>query len=46
MRSRPRDCVGACRQYPCAIGGVGLCQVAVHLAAVTATTKVITDRAL
>ncbi|WP_407566647.1 transposase [Streptomyces sp. 184] len=40
------DCVGAGWQYSGAIGGVGLCQVAVHLAAVTATTKVITDRAL
>ncbi len=40
------DCVGAGRQYSCAIGGVGLCQVAVHLAAVTMTTKVIVDRVL
>lgn len=40
------DCVGAGRQYSGAIGGVGLCRVAVHLAAVTATTKVIIDRAL
>ncbi|WP_327575945.1 IS701 family transposase [Streptomyces sp. NBC_00145] len=40
------DCVGAGRQYSGAIGGVGLCQVAVHLAVVTATTKVIIDRAL
>jgi SRSO17 transposase len=40
------DCVGAGRQYSGAIGGVGLCQVAVHLAAVTATTKVIIDRTL
>lgn len=40
------DCVGASQQYSGAIGGVGLCQVAVHLAAVTATTKVIIDRAL
>ncbi|MEU3283376.1 transposase [Streptomyces antibioticus] len=39
------DCVGAGRQYSGAIGGVGLCQVAVHLAAVTAMTKVIIDRA-
>ncbi len=29
------DCVGAGRQYSGAIKGVGLCQVAVHLAAVT-----------
>ncbi|PNE42857.1 hypothetical protein AOB60_01885 [Streptomyces noursei] len=40
------DCVGAGRQYSGAIGGVGLCQVAVHLAAVSATTRVIIDRAL
>lgn len=40
------DCVGAGRQYSGALGGVGLCQVAVHLAVVTATTKVIIDRAL
>ncbi|MDQ0765460.1 SRSO17 transposase [Streptomyces canus] len=40
------DCVGAGRQYSGAIGGVGLCQVAVHLAAVTATVKVIIDRVL
>ncbi|MFG3410495.1 IS701 family transposase [Streptomyces sp. NPDC048142] len=40
------DCVGAGRRYSGAIGGVGLCQVAVHLAAVTATTKVLIDRAL
>ncbi|MCX4784519.1 IS701 family transposase [Streptomyces sp. NBC_01264] len=40
------DCVGAGRQYSGAIGGVGLCQVAVHLAAVTSTTKMILDRAL
>ncbi|MEJ8632355.1 IS701 family transposase [Streptomyces sp. MS2.AVA.5] len=40
------DCVGAGRQYSGAVGGVGLWQVAVHLAAVTATTKVIIDRAL
>ncbi|MFD8325496.1 transposase [Streptomyces lydicus] len=38
--------MSAGRQYSGAIGGVGLCQVAVHLAAVTATTKVIIDRAL
>ncbi|MGW2997465.1 IS701 family transposase [Streptomyces sp. NPDC001193] len=40
------DCVGAGRQYSGALGGVGLCQLAVHLAAVTATTKVIIDRVL
>lgn len=40
------DCVGAGRQYSGAIGGVDLCQVAVHLAAVTATMKVLIDRVL
>lgn len=40
------DCVAAGRQYSGALGGVGLCQVAVHLAAVTDTTRVIIDRAL
>ncbi|WP_327233902.1 IS701 family transposase [Streptomyces sp. NBC_01317] len=40
------DCVGAGPQYSGALGGVGLCRVAVHLAAVTATMKVIVDRAL
>ena len=40
------DCVGAGRHYSGAIGGVGLCQVAVRLAAVTTTTKVIIGRAL
>ncbi|MET7518284.1 IS701 family transposase [Streptomyces sp. NPDC005480] len=40
------DCVGAGPQYSGALGGVGLCQVAVHLAAVTATTRVLIDRAL
>ncbi|MFG2638945.1 transposase [Streptomyces sp. NPDC048362] len=39
-------CVGAGRQYSGGIGGVGLCQVAVHLAAVSATREVIIDRAL
>ena len=40
------DCVGAGRQCSGALGGVGLCQVAVHLAAVTTTTKVLIDRVL
>jgi SRSO17 transposase len=40
------DCVGAGRQYSGAIKGVGLCQVAVHLAAVTASVRVVIDRAL
>jgi SRSO17 transposase len=39
-------CVGAGRQYSGALGRVGLCQVAVHLAAVTPTMRVIIDRAL
>ncbi|MEV8125369.1 IS701 family transposase [Streptomyces sp. NPDC085944] len=39
-------CVGAGRQYSGAIRGVGLCQVAVHLAAVTASVRVVIDRAL
>jgi SRSO17 transposase len=40
------DCVGAGRQYSGALKGVGLCQVAVHLALVTATARVVIDRAL
>ncbi|MFI1227474.1 MULTISPECIES: IS701 family transposase [unclassified Streptomyces] len=40
------DCVGAGPQYSGALGSVGLCQVTVHLAAVTSTTRVIIDRAL
>ncbi|WP_241757121.1 IS701 family transposase [Streptomyces sp. WAC00263] len=40
------DCVGAGPQYSGALGGVGLCQVAVHLAAVTGTARVPLDRAL
>ncbi|MER6695527.1 IS701 family transposase, partial [Streptomyces minutiscleroticus] len=40
------DCVGAGRQYSGALKGVGLCQVAVHLAAVTDTTRVVIDRTL
>ncbi|MER7578050.1 transposase [Streptomyces sp. NPDC126514] len=39
-------CVGAGWQYSGAIGGVGLCQVSVHLAAVTPTVKVVIDRVL
>ncbi|MET8957226.1 IS701 family transposase [Streptomyces sp. NPDC004533] len=39
-------CVGAGRQYSGAIKGVGLCQVAVHLAAVTESVRVVIDRAL
>ncbi|MEV5010809.1 transposase [Streptomyces sp. NPDC055692] len=40
------DCVGAGRQYSGAIKGVGLYQVAVHLAAVTESVRVVIDRAL
>ncbi|GGO99265.1 transposase [Wenjunlia tyrosinilytica] len=40
------DCVGADRQYCGAIKGVGLCQVAVHLAAGTASARVVIDRTL
>jgi SRSO17 transposase len=39
-------CVGAGRQYSGALKGVGLCQVAVHLAMVTETVRVVIDRAL
>lgn len=41
-----KDCVGAGHQYSGALGGVGPCQVAVRLAAVTPTTRVVIDRAL
>ena len=40
------DCVGASHQYSGAIGGVGLCQVAVHLAYATVRGHAIIDRAL
>ncbi|MGW4563765.1 IS701 family transposase [Streptomyces sp. NPDC004561] len=40
------DCVGAGRQYSGALKGVGMCQVAVHLAAVTASVRVVIDRVL
>ncbi|MFF3531455.1 transposase [Streptomyces rubiginosohelvolus] len=39
------DCDGAGRQYSGALGGVGLCQVAVHLAVVTDAMRVVIDRA-
>jgi SRSO17 transposase len=39
-------CVGAGRQYSGALKGVGLCQVAVHLAAVTDSARVVIDRTL
>ncbi|MEV5958838.1 transposase [Streptomyces sp. NPDC051987] len=39
-------CVGAGRQYSGAIKGVGRCQVAVPLAAVTASVRVVIDRVL
>lgn len=40
------DAVGAARPYSGALGGVGLCQVAVHLAYVTAAGHALIDRAL
>jgi SRSO17 transposase len=40
------DCVGAGRRYSGAIKGVGLCQIAVHLAAVIVSVRVVIDRAL
>ncbi|MFF3518697.1 IS701 family transposase, partial [Streptomyces sp. NPDC002573] len=40
------DCVGAGRQYSGVLKGVGMCQVAVHLAAVTASGRVVIDRVL
>ncbi|GGT02681.1 hypothetical protein GCM10010254_23740 [Streptomyces chromofuscus] len=40
------DCVGAGRQCSGALKGVGMCQVAVHLAAVTPSVRVVIDRAL
>jgi SRSO17 transposase len=40
------DCVAVARQYSGALGGVGLCQVAVHLAYATARGHALIDRAL
>jgi SRSO17 transposase len=40
------DAVGAARQYSGALGGVGLCQVAVHLVFATARGHAVIDRAL
>jgi SRSO17 transposase len=40
------DAVGAAHQYSGSIGGVGLCQVAVHLAFATSRGHAIIDRAL
>ncbi|MFE9500611.1 IS701 family transposase [Streptomyces collinus] len=40
------DCVGAARQYSGALGGVGLCQVAVHLTYAGERGHAIIDRAL
>jgi len=40
------DCVGAARQYSGALGGIGLCQVAVHLTYATARGHAPIDRAL
>jgi SRSO17 transposase len=40
------DCAGAGRQYSGALTSVGLCQVAAHLAVITATARGVIDRAL
>ena len=40
------DCVGAARQYSGALGGIGLCQVAVHLTYATTRGHAPVDRAL
>lgn len=40
------DCVGAARQYSGSLGGVGLCQVAVHLTYATQRGHTIIDRRL
>lgn len=40
------DAVGAARQYSGALGGIGLCQVAVHLTYATAAGHALIDRAL
>ena len=40
------DAVGAARQYSGALGGVGLCQVAVHLTYASAAGNALIDRAL
>ncbi|MGH3803476.1 MAG: IS701 family transposase [Pseudonocardiaceae bacterium] len=40
------DAVGAARQYSGALGGVGLCQVAVHLTYASAAGSALVDRAL
>ncbi|GIH23500.1 hypothetical protein Aph01nite_18100 [Acrocarpospora phusangensis] len=40
------DAVGAARQYSGALGGVGLCQVAVHLSYATPTGHTLIDRRL
>jgi len=40
------DAVGAARQYSGALGGVGLCQVAVHLTYASAAGSALIDRAL
>jgi SRSO17 transposase len=40
------DAVGAARQYSGALGGVGLCQVAVHLSYATAAGHTLIDRRL
>ncbi|MEU6369941.1 IS701 family transposase [Streptomyces sp. NPDC046931] len=40
------DCVGACHQYSGALGGVGLCQVAVHLTYASPRGHALIDREL
>ncbi len=40
------DAVGAARQYSGALGGVGLCQVAVHLTYASRKGQALIDRAL
>lgn len=40
------DAVGAARQYSGALGGIGLCQVAVHLTYASKSGQALVDRAL
>jgi SRSO17 transposase len=40
------DAVGAARQYSGALGGIGLCQVAVHLTYASRSGQALVDRAL
>jgi SRSO17 transposase len=41
----PTDAVGAARQYSGALGGIGLCQVAVHLTCASPCGHALIDRA-